>query len=406
MSEKFAIDILVLDDEPFMLELVGHMLLRLGYSRIHRHDNGQAALRAVEDPANVPALILLDINMPSMDGLAFVRHLSACNYRGGLILVSGEDELMLQATVRLALAFDLTVIGSLRKPPAPEELAKLLDKQAAERNSRSLSNGRAYGAQMIAEAIEEGQFVNHYQPKVAVGTGAFVGAEALVRWHHPEDGLVLPDRFIPQAEEHGLIGRITRPVIKRALAQVRAWRAAGLSLRVAVNVSMEDLSQLEFADFVVAETRAAEVSPQSLVLEVTESRLIRNLTTVLEVLTRLRLKRFQLAIDDFGTGHSSLTQLCSLPMDELKIDRSFIHGAWQDSRLRAIVEASADLGSRIGMNVVAEGVEDLDDWNFVRATDCHVAQGHYISVPIPAVEIPPWFDGWRMRIEPEHLAHG
>lgn len=234
--------------------------------------------------------------------------------------------------------------------------------------------------------------------KVVVATGDVIGMETLVRWQHPEDGLVFPDRFIPVAEAHGLVGDLTRAVLKGALVQAKAWQEAGQALSVAVNVSMDDLAALEFADFVAAETAAVGMPPQSVVLEVTESRLMQSLATSLDVLARLRLKRFRLSIDDFGTGHSSLAQLRDLPFDELKIDRSFTRGAWQDERLRAIFEASLSLANQLGMEVVAEGVEDADDWAFLRQTGCHLGQGYFIARPMPAAALPGWLEDWRRRM--------
>lgn len=408
MTEKYDIRILALDDDAFMLKLLSHVLAELGHIHVVCHKSGPEALAACDTPDGMPDLILLDINMPGMDGVEFVRHLAERKYFGCLILVSGEDDLMLRATEKLARAHSLSVLGSLRKPPIPANLSALLEKcltrRALPAAAGACAPGKIYTADAVRVAIAKGELVNYYQPKVAVATGRVVGAEALVRWRHPEDGLVFPDRFIPLAEMHGLIGELTRVVLREALAQIRDWQEAGLSLRVAVNVSMDDLAALEFADFVVAETAAAGVPSRSLVLEVTESRLMQRLTTVLDVLTRLRLKRFNLSIDDFGTGHSSLAQLRDIPFDELKIDQSFTHRAWRDERLRAMFEASLELSRRLGMEAVAEGVEDADDWNFLRTISCPVAQGYFIARPMPAADFPGWMEGWQRRVKEEHLA--
>ncbi len=399
MTNESLVRILVLDDEPFMGKVLCHMLAELGHTRVSCHKSGPAALATLDAPESVPDLILLDINMPDMDGVEFARHLAERHYPGGLILISGEDERMLQATERLARAHHLFVLGSLHKPPTPAGLSALLEKWAPSVAQKPRATNKAYDAEAVRAAIAHGELINYYQPKVAVATGEVVGAETLVRWQHPEDGLVLPGRFIPVAEAHGLIGDLTRTVLKGALMQAKAWQEAGPALRVAVNVSMDDLAVLEFADFVVAETAAVDVPPQSLVLEVTESRLMQNLTTALDVLTRLRLKRFRLSIDDFGTGHSSLTQLRDLPFDELKIDQSFTHGAWQDERLRAIFESSFNLANQLGMEAVAEGVEDVCDWEFLRRTGCHLAQGYFIARPMPAAALPAWVEDWRLRVQ-------
>jgi len=143
------------------------------------------------------------------------------------------------------------------------------------------------------------------------------------------------------------------------------------------------------------------VPPQRVMLEVTESQLMRDLRAPLEILTRLRLKRFLLSIDDFGTGHSSLAQLRDIPFDELKIDQSFVHGAWANDTLRALFDSSLGLAKQLGMDTVAEGVEDRADWDFLRKTECHLAQGYFIAKPMPAADLPDWIASWKIRMREE-----
>jgi EAL domain-containing protein (putative c-di-GMP-specific phosphodiesterase class I) len=250
----------------------------------------------------------------------------------------------------------------------------------------------------VREAIANGELVNYYQPKVSFTSGRVVGVETLVRWNHPADGLVFPDQFIGVAEAHGLINDLTSVVLTAALAQSKAWREAGLVLSMAVNVSMGNLSSLDFPEFVGRLCTVAGVLPKGVVLEITESQLVRDLRGPLDVLTRLRLKRFHLSIDDFGTGNSSLSQLRDIPFDELKVDRGFVHGAWANPTLRAIYEASLGLGKQIGMSIVAEGVEDRQDWDFLQLTGCDLGQGYFIAKPMPASALPGWIDEWQMRV--------
>ena len=405
MVEKYAIRILMLDDEPFMLKLLGRMLANLGFTQVTSCDNGRAALTSFDSPNNPPDLILLDLNMPEMDGVEFVRHLVERLYTGSLILISGEDERMQQAAVKLVRAHKISVLGHLRKPVKPEALFALLEKWTPSSLISPRAAKEVYGADEVRAAINNGELVNYYQPKVAVATGEVKGVETLVRWRHPQDGMVFPDQFIGVAEAHGLIDDLTRVVLTGALDQAKVWQDAGLVLRVAVNVSMVSLTSLDFPDFVAGLAAQAGVPPQAVVLEVTESRLMRDLRAPLEILTRLRLKRFRLSIDDFGTGHSSLTQLRDLPFDQLKIDQSFVHGAWADETLRAIYDASLGLARQLGMEVVAEGVEDRADWNFLRRTGCDLAQGYFIARPMPATDLQGWMQAWQVRVRNEFAAN-
>lgn len=389
--------ILLVDDEVFQLQLLARQLTVLGQDQVDSCTSGQQALNLLAMQPVGEQLIFLDLNMPGMDGVEFVRRLVDIPYAGALVLVSGEDERILDTVVRLARAHRLNVLGQLNKPVQIERLEMLLD--AWRRKTPNIVNKvlKRYGTDDVRRAIVGGELVNYYQPKVDVARGTLAGVETLVRWRHPADGLVLPDQFIDVAEEYGLIDDLTRVVLAEALEQTRCWQNDGLLLRVAVNVSMRNLDQLDFADFVLSELVRTGVAANDLILEVTESRLMTSVLAPLDILTRLRLKHISLSIDDFGTGHSSLSQLRSIPFDELKIDHSFVHGAGQDKTRRAIFAASLGMARQLGMKTVAEGVEDRADWNFLRQQDCDLAQGYFIARPMPAGEIRPWLADWEAR---------
>ena len=390
------IRILVLDDESFMYKLLAHMLASLGFKSITTCDNGLAALECVDAPNSAPNLILLDLNMPEMDGIEFVRKLVERHYTGSLILISGEDERVLQMAEKLVQAHQMTVLGHLKKPVSRAALAEVVNKWQPAQCLPPVSE-KIYSVDELRNAMINDELINYYQPKVEVTTAKLIGVEALVRWRHPVDGLVLPDQFIGIAEQHGLIDELTRTVLIRAMAQAKQWQQVGLSLRVAINVSMQNLCSVTFADFVATQVVAAGLTPQDIILEVTESYLLIDQRVVLETLTRLRLKRFRLSIDDFGTGYSSLTQLNDIPFDELKIDRSFVHSAQHDETAMAMYNASLSLGKQLGMDVVAEGVEDSHDWDLITRTGCDLAQGYFIAMPMPAASLISWLNSWDLR---------
>lgn len=398
MTDLAGIRILVLDDEPVTLVLMERMLANLGFPNVRTFDLGERALAWLTSSRQAVDLVVLDLNMPGMDGVEFLRRLVELNFAGGVILASGEDEPIQQAAETLIRAHRITALGHLHKPVQPEALTALIDQWRAGARSPTRGVTRSYASADVARAIANREFVNHYQPVVAVASGAVVGVETLVRWQHPADGMVYPDRFIGVAEEHGHIDGLTQVVLDGAISQARSWLNAGRRLRVSVNVSMDNLTALAFPDVLARQVARAELSTSDIVLEITESRLMPQLITVLDVLTRLRLKRFRLSIDDFGTGHSSLAQLRDIPFDELKVDRGFVHGAANNEKKRAICDASLSLGRQLGIAVVAEGVEDADDWRYLRQQGCDYAQGYYIARPMPGRDLPAWIDRWAVRV--------
>jgi EAL domain-containing protein (putative c-di-GMP-specific phosphodiesterase class I)/ActR/RegA family two-component response regulator len=396
--------VLLLDDEPFMLKLLTHLLRDLGLTRVEGVTQAPQALELCATRTDPPVLVMVDLNMPDMDGVEFIRKLAEQGFTGDLVLVSGEDERLLHSALTLVRAHDLRIVGYLHKPVTPGSLKSLLcDWTPPQPAGAAATLRRVYPVERLALAIEHGELRNVYQPKVELATGRVIGVETLVRWAHPEDGLIFPDQFVALAEAHGLIDRLTRCVVTEAIAQAARWIQAGHDLRVAINISMDNLASLPFADFVTELASAHSVPPAQIVLEVTESRIMGDQRAPLEILTRLRMKRFRLSIDDFGTGHSSLAQLRTIPFDELKIDQSFVHGAGRDDTQRAIVLASLGLARGLGMAVVAEGAENRADWDFLRAHDAGLVQGYFVARPMSPEAVLDWLLTWAARVRDEGL---
>lgn len=392
--------ILVLDDDPFTLKLLARILANLGHHSVTLCESGHTALKHIDNPAEYPDMILLDLNMPKMDGVEFVHHLAERNYAGGLILFSGEDEHMLRAAEKEIQLHKINMIGSLSKPVKPEALGTLLNQWLALPRAGEQAEAKTHSANELRAAICNGELLNYYQPKVEPSSGRVMGVETLVRWNHPRDGMVLPSEFIRLAETHGLIDELTRVVLTGALAQAKVWQEQGLALQLAVNVSIDNLASPDFADFVAGLAAKAGVAPRDIVLEVSESHIpMHDMSAPLETLTRLRMKRFRLSIDEFGTGHSSLVQLRGIPFDELKIDQSFVHGAWSNKTVQAKYDASMAIAKQLDMEVVAVGVEDENDWNNLRRTGCNFAQGYFIAKPMPAADLPDWINSWHERMK-------
>ncbi|MDT7580938.1 MAG: hypothetical protein QOK35_2202, partial [Pseudonocardiales bacterium] len=236
----------------------------------------------------------------------------------------------------------------------------------------------------LRRAMDRGELVLHYQPKVNISTGDVVGAEALVRWHRPQHGIVMPGAFVAVAEHTGLIGPLTRYILTAALAQVRTWSEQGRPLTVAVNLSARCLLDEHLPDQIAEMLAAHGVAPGLLVFEVTETAVVTEPLRAQQLLKRLSALGIRISIDDFGAGYTSLGQLKTLPISELKIDRSFVTTMTEDGRNALIVQSVIDLGHNLGLSIVAEGVEDEQTFAALAALDCDIAQGYYIARPSTA----------------------
>ena len=244
----------------------------------------------------------------------------------------------------------------------------------------------------LRRAIEEDELILHYQPKIDMRTGQVCGAEALVRWIHPQQGMIPPDEFIPLAEHTGLIKPLTDWVMEAALRQSSAWRQAGLALPVAINLSVRNLRDAELLSKMEQLFTAWAAEAGWLELEITESAVMEDPEGALEILKRLSDLGFTLFIDDFGTGYSSLSYLKKLPVNAVKIDKSFVIDMLTNTGSAAIVRATIVLANDLGLKVVAEGVEDQAMWDRLAALGCDVAQGYHISKPMPAEQFKEWLD--------------
>jgi diguanylate cyclase (GGDEF)-like protein len=250
----------------------------------------------------------------------------------------------------------------------------------------------------LRDGLGRDELVVHYQPKCETRSGEVVGVEALVRWQHPVRGLLMPDSFIPIAENTALITPITLHVLECAVRQMRVWADSGRRIGVSVNLSVRHLTDLELPEQVDATLRRHGVAAGQLTLEVTESTIMNDPSRAVIVLSRLRALGVRIAVDDYGTGYSSLAYLKRLAVDELKIDKTFIMGMRTDENDAVIVRSTIELGHNLGLQLVAEGVEDVETWQMLLPLGCDVLQGYHLSRPLPADALTAWFDAWNASL--------
>ncbi len=245
-------------------------------------------------------------------------------------------------------------------------------------------------ASELRRAMEEKQLFVHYQPTVDLKTKRVIGVEALLRWQHPDKGNVLPNEFIPLAEQTGMIKSITAFVMEETLQQLHAWQTIGLNLRMSINLSARNLNDPELASNIATQIERWQARPQQVHLEITESAIMEDPTRAMNTLSRLSAMGIKLSIDDFGTGYSSLAYLKQLPVQEIKIDRSFVEEMLLNNEDKVIVRSTIDLAHNMGHIVIAEGVTSEDSLQLLQEMDCDLAQGFHICKPMQANQVLKW----------------
>ena len=377
--------VLVVDDDNFQLEILGQQLHSLGWSRLLFAASGRAALQLFDAHKADIRLIISDLSMPDMDGLVLMRHFAQRELDAAIVLISGVSDEILNSAAGLASAHRLHLLGVLSKPNSLESLATLLVKLDAPSAARQRGHDAALSPERLRDALDRGEVVPWYQPKVQASSGQAVAVEALARWPGslPDGDMVGPGHFVAAMENVGLSDALFYAMARQVIADMKQWRDQGLELKAAINLSMDSALNLDMPETLHQLVLAGGLQARDFIIEVTESRLMVQRSLAMESLTRLSLMGFKLSIDDFGTGYSSLVQLVDLPFRELKIDGRFVRRAIMEEKARTILRIAATLGSNLKMDVTAEGVETLEQLQYVRECGCDTVQGYFFARPMP-----------------------
>jgi EAL domain-containing protein (putative c-di-GMP-specific phosphodiesterase class I) len=356
--------LLVLDDDPDMCAFVVSAATSVGYQATSSTDFDGFAASLTRDTS----VVVLDLVMPEVDGIQVLRYLSSQNYASDVILISGYDKKVLKVAGQLAEALGLKLRASVQKPVNLKSLKEILSKrgdtkQPSQPGARG-SDGSA-DPESLRRAITDHQLFVHYQPQYHIKTRKLAGMEALVRWQHPTRGVLPAAAFIEAFET----------------ADKNAWRSRDRNIAVSLNISTRSLRDLSLPEKLQSVITDHGGQPSDFILEITESGLIEELHTALDVLARMRLKGFGLSIDDFGTGYAMLQQLQRVPARELKLDMSFTQSMLHDESANVIVRKTLELAHDLDMQVVAEGVETGEQLRALAEYGCEVAQGHWLGAP-------------------------
>jgi len=392
----FTQRILVVDDEPDIGELISAAALKMGLSCVVTTD----AANFLSQLTPATTLILLDLVMPHVDGVELLRVLAKQDCKAGIVLMSGVGSRVLETAEQLAHALGLSVVGHLSKPFRLQKLQRMLTSATASVVFPPIGSTPLPPIQNdeLLSAVEHDEFDVHYQPLIEMATGNVTGVEALVRWSHPVRGLPFPDQFIGRMEEAGMIGRLDWLVASIGTRDIGQFADCnGAVLNLSVNVSVSSLRDLTFPERLLSLVARNGVSVDNLTIEITESGLIQEPETTLDVLTRLRMRRVKLSIDDFGTGYAMMQQLRNVPATELKVDRSIVAGIHKSARDRIMIQKTIEIGHELGMKVVGEGVETQAQVDFLREKLCDSMQGYLFSRPLSREDLLKWLGEYRSR---------
>ncbi len=394
-AQSTPLDVLIVDADGPHLQRMLSAVTEEGFSARVATDFGELknALR------HFPATVVLELLLDDVDGIEWIRHFAGMIKPPELVIVSRADARIRDAAKRLAEARGLIVRATLEKNAAA--IDPLLEVLANGKRAPRADRGQPTfvpTTRDLRHGMANGEISVLFQPKVDVQSLKFVSVEALARWQHPTRGAISPEQFISIAERNNLIGPLTDIVVHDSFASARNWLEEGVDIRLSFNVSGASLANLTLPDHLAHTAGHFGLDPHNITVEITEGWIEQNPIDALDIMTRLRMKEFELSIDDFGTGYSTMLRLRQVPFSELKLDRSLIRGAATDDVARLIVAASIELGRSLGLQVVAEGVDNQDDWDLICDLGCDQAQGYFVARPMAADALLDWHNRWQCSL--------
>ncbi len=374
---------LLIDDDPTQIAILTAYLSSLRLTHIDSASDGLKAIEMLAASGTKYDFVFTDLAMPNMDGYEFLKHLGESGFDGKVVIISSHENILLESAASLGKMHGLTIVGHIRKPLTKQALDRLLGNKEFAGSTVRNNQPTMMSSAAIFEGLERDQFIPFYQPKIDLLSGRIVGAEALARWQHPELGLLSPASFMSVAQSSGSIEQISMKIFEHLLRDIASGGEAWQNKKIAFNLPPMMIRDHDLPDKLVSGLNRTGTRSANICIEITENGVIDFDPVTVEVLSRLRIKGFDLSIDDFGTGAASIANLKMFPYSELKIDQSFIGNVLTDAFSAETVRTSISLARQLGLRIVAEGIENHNVLQYVKSLGIDQAQGYLFAKPLP-----------------------
>ncbi|AQS37741.1 EAL domain-containing protein [Shewanella psychrophila] len=386
-----SINVLVIDDSLACCHVLSEYLMQLDVNRVEYCTDAGSAIKILTKYARDYQVVVIDLHMPNMDGIELLMNLSEIGYRGGVIIASAMENRIIEAASQIVTNSRLRLLGALTKPVSTKEL-KLCIERLFMMESDLAPKPASISLDELHQALNENKIVPYFQAQMDAKTGDIVGFEVLCRIQLGNKlQLLSPASFLELAESHNLLNDLTEKLLDKALSQ---WKLISQddscdNCSLSINLSPSQLNQASWPNRLVKYCHDNQIARSQLTIEITENQALSEQSQYSNI-SRLRLHDFGVAIDDFGTGYTNLIQLCCLPISELKLDMSLVRGIHHDPLAQTILKSLQEISSKLGVKLVAEGVEDLRDLNYLEKIDNLRLQGFLICRPKPFGDLMRW----------------
>jgi EAL domain-containing protein (putative c-di-GMP-specific phosphodiesterase class I)/FixJ family two-component response regulator len=385
---------LVVEDHGVQRRLLVQILSNLGAALIQDAEDGNAALQIMREAERPIDIMITDLSMPGMDGIELIRHVGEDGSGVSIILTSALEPKLLASVANMAQAYNVKLLGVMKKPPSAVKLVPLIEQYLADSAQPAAGMPKGLQPAEIAEAFVNDEFQAFFEPTVSLSTLDVRGVQAVPVWRHPVRGFLQADDFLPAVKTYGMGDEFAWLMLRKCAAQASAWKAQGLALKVAVNLALGSLADLQLAGRVQKLVAQEQAEPGCLMLGIGEEAVDVASARALENMIRLRLQGFDLAVDEFGTGSMDVDQLARVAFNALKISRNFVSSKGKARSAWGGLASALDIAHQLHLLAVADGIATPDDWNLLQEMQCHLGQGPLISKPLPGGDVPEWLDTW------------